>query len=334
MPPRPHTIGGERTVRHEGSSLRMRAHVIRFGLSLVVIWVSILAGLGCDNSPVASEASDWKRENPGSDANLYAVWGTAADNVFAVGGGGLIVHYDGSRWSSMVSGITSDLYAVYGRSSDDVYAAGANGQVLHYDGTAWYSLSNISLGVVHDVWTAPGQSLYVCGSAGEWCHDGNLWRRIAGGVVGQAMQGFVGRVHPALSEELLQLIVVSGNAVSYWTRGTWDYAHWPLNRAVRGLWGLSSGNLFAVCRDGYVFSTEDGIFKSGRPTQVHLNAVHGRSSKCVYAVGSNGKIIHYDGDKWTELPTSAPESLAGVWVGPGGEVFAVGYQGVVLHYSP
>ena len=40
----------------------------------------------------------------GTTDNLESVWGSSGDDVFAVGGGGTILHYEGSAWSDMSSG--------------------------------------------------------------------------------------------------------------------------------------------------------------------------------------------------------------------------------------
>ncbi len=51
----------------------------------------------------------------GTTNNLYGVWGSASDNVFAVGGGGTILKYNGSTWSTLTSNTTSDLYGDLGQ---------------------------------------------------------------------------------------------------------------------------------------------------------------------------------------------------------------------------
>ena len=44
------------------------------------------------------------------------VWGSSGSDVFAVGNGGTILHYDGSAWSAMTSGTTFALNGVWGSS--------------------------------------------------------------------------------------------------------------------------------------------------------------------------------------------------------------------------
>ncbi|MDP6944244.1 MAG: hypothetical protein QF464_08850, partial [Myxococcota bacterium] len=70
--------------------------------------------------------------------SLFKVWGTAADDVFVVGGGRLILHYDGDAWTVQDAGEgTQQLFTVSGRGPDDVWAVGggATAVLLHYDGT-------------------------------------------------------------------------------------------------------------------------------------------------------------------------------------------------------
>jgi hypothetical protein len=72
---------------------------------------------------------------------LDGVWGTSTTNIYAVGAGGRIVHYDGSSWSTMSSPTHARLSRVSGSSANDVYAAGDT-VVLHFDGSTWKPLTS------------------------------------------------------------------------------------------------------------------------------------------------------------------------------------------------
>ena len=65
-------------------------------------------------------------------ANLTGVWGTSGTDVFAVGAGGTILHYNGTSWSSMTSGTTNTLSGVWGSSGTNIFAVGASGTILFY----------------------------------------------------------------------------------------------------------------------------------------------------------------------------------------------------------
>ena len=72
---------------------------------------------------------------------MLSVWGTADDNIFAVGDNAVILHYDGKSWSPMSSPRDDYFTKVRGLGPDRVYAVGDNGAVIRYDGKQWTDLS-------------------------------------------------------------------------------------------------------------------------------------------------------------------------------------------------
>lgn len=78
--------------------------------------------------------------------NLFKVWGTGAEDVWAVGTGGLILHHErrpgarGPRWYCGGVDPKVSFTTVYGRGAKDVWAvgnAGPLGALWHYDGAVW-----------------------------------------------------------------------------------------------------------------------------------------------------------------------------------------------------
>ena len=68
-------------------------------------------------------------------------------------------------------------------------------------------------------------------------------------------------------------------------------------------------------------------------TTNHLNGVWGSSATDVFAVGSYGTILHYDGSSWSPMSSGTPNQLRGVWGSSATDVFAVGFSGEILHYD-
>ena len=91
--------------------------------------VAILLGLMIPGSTVLAD-STWSEMTSGTLYWLRGVWGTSSADVYTVGGGGTILHYDGSEWSVMASGTNETLNAVWCMSSSDVYVVGNDGIVL------------------------------------------------------------------------------------------------------------------------------------------------------------------------------------------------------------
>ena len=54
---------------------------------------------------------------------LAATWGAGANDVYAVGDGGLLVHYDGSSWTKVPTGSTESFLSIWGDLSRKVERA-------------------------------------------------------------------------------------------------------------------------------------------------------------------------------------------------------------------
>ena len=77
-----------------------------------------------------------ERQNPLPQGNtLRGLWGSAGNDVFAVGYSGKIIHYNGSTWNEMSSGTSNRLYGVWGSSGSDVFAVGQGGNIIRWQ---WY----------------------------------------------------------------------------------------------------------------------------------------------------------------------------------------------------
>jgi len=64
-----------------------------------------------------------------------------------------------------------------------------------------------------------------------------------------------------------------------------------------------------------------------------LSGVWGSCSHDVFAAGSRGTILHYDGVRWRAMSSGTANDLYGVWGSGGSDVFAVAWGGTILHYG-
>jgi hypothetical protein len=74
--------------------------------------------------------------NVPTQANLTDVWGSGPDDVWFVGDGGTALHFDGTAVTRVPTGTASDLLAVFAAGPDDAWLGGDGGTVLHWDGAA------------------------------------------------------------------------------------------------------------------------------------------------------------------------------------------------------
>jgi hypothetical protein len=137
---------------------------------------------------------------PTGTANMC--WGVNSNDMFFVGNGGIMYHYDGLQFVQMNSNTTKDLTSVWGTSSSNVWACGFNSStgetvILHYDGASW-SIDNLSNDPVAKsngfdvVWACDSSNVYpfvaTSGSNvyrktdnGAWRNDGSLIPNALGG---------------------------------------------------------------------------------------------------------------------------------------------------------
>ena len=64
-----------------------------------------------------------------------------------------------------------------------------------------------------------------------------------------------------------------------------------------------------------------------------FRGVWGSSGDDVFAVGENGLIVHYNGKVWQKMPTPTREPLRGIWGSGPENIFAIGDGGVILRYD-
>jgi len=64
-----------------------------------------------------------------------------------------------------------------------------------------------------------------------------------------------------------------------------------------------------------------------------LFGVWGTSEKAVWAVGTHGTVLHYDGAQWIRQQSPTTQTLTSVWGTTEKDVWAVGYGGTVIHYD-
>jgi len=68
------------------------------------------------------------------------------------------------------------------------------------------------------------------------------------------------------------------------------------------------------------------------PVIQDLNAIWGRSRTDIYAVGNNGVILHYDGNAWRNQMSSVQNDLHAIW-GNETDIYIVGDNGLILKHE-
>ncbi len=276
-----------------------------------------------DRSP-----SGWTSQPSGTAQGLNAVWGASGTNLFAVGLGGTILHYDGTAWSSQISGTTQDLYGVWGSGASSVYAVGLGGTILHYDGTGWSAAVSGTLQNLYAVWGSSASDVFAVGAGGTILHyDGVSWSAQTGAVT-KDLHGVWG------SSGTDVFAVGDSGSVEQYNGTAWVIQSSGTLLDLLGVWGTAGNNVYAVGRSGEMLQFSGSTWKTLIIlTSQDLYGVSGSSPTNLYVVGASGTILHFGGSSWTTQSGGTLQNLAGLVVTSSIEAFAVGAGGTILHDS-
>ena len=304
-------------------------------------------GEQCEQGKCVSPATpSWQSLTRFTNKTLYAVWGTAADNVWAGGEGGVLFHFDGLRWSAAHSAVSASIRVIWGVSANDVWAAAVGGHneaiFIHYDGKNWSEVASPTgnnQALFRSLWGSAANDIWAIGQR----YDGGIWRGVIAhydGAKWSVTMGIDRRVY-----------AVWGSAKGdIWARGDtayhYDGASWqPFDGVVPpatqyGLWGSAKGDVWSVGSDYNgtgILQRFDGAKWSdyAPPVSATYWAVWGAGPSSVYAVGQYGSILVFNGKGW-EISRSATlytDELQAVWGSSANDVWAVGYEGTVLHFG-
>jgi long-subunit fatty acid transport protein len=105
-------------------------------------------------------------------------------------------------------------------------------------------------------------------------------------------------------------------------------------QTLYGVWGRSGKDVFAVGTYGTILHYNgSGWAAMDSGTTEFLMGVWASSNTYVFAVGNSGTILRYNGNTWTLMNSGTTEQLRDVWGSSDTDVFAVGDNGTILRYN-
>jgi hypothetical protein len=301
-------------------------------------------------STVLTQDPEWTWQNPlpqGHD--LYGIWGSGPDSVFAVGAYGTILHYDGNQWRSMESGTTVSLSNVWGSSSSNVFAVGDNGSVFHYDGGAWRATNSGTILSLRSIWGSGESDVYAVGgdrysdTSVILHYDGSRWSTMdSPNYVYEDIWGSSGTdvfvVGRSVSSEDPLGVILHYDGIE------WSVVYIGVTDALSSVWGTAADNVFVVSERGDVLHYDGSdwrIIHEGDPRGYGgfsslwvSNSDQAFAAHTGYDVLAFGRVFHYDGEEWISgYGSGIHEFLHGIWGSDERNVFVVGGSGTILHYD-
>jgi photosystem II stability/assembly factor-like uncharacterized protein len=290
--------------------------------------------------PWAAQAG-WVAQSSGTGATLYDVECVSANQCWAVGAGGTILHTSdsGLTWVPETSGTTQDLFGVDFVDSLNGWAAGSGPVILHTaDGGAhWTSQPPGTANNLMDVAFADANRGWASGVSGTivgTTNGGTTWAGEISGVWGW----FWGVTCAGPTRAW----VFGGDwfnhvaPVYYYNGSSWAH-QFDIIRTQNGqaISAASQNVVWAVGDSGTIAVTTNG--GTGWTTQNSgivsmINGVHAISENVCYVAAAGGAILATAdaGTTWVQETTGVTDSLFGVSMSDAQNGWAVGFGGRIL----
>lgn len=258
--------------------------------------------------------------------DLRRVWGFtgASPEVFAVGATGTILRLRGSVWSLDMIGVTQDLTALFGLTPNQVFAGGGPA-LLVYNGFNWSSVSSVPITVTALFGFPTNNRVWALGPNTThpfYIHTTGLWNQgpsltfMGGAAVATDLWG------PSATQVWA---VGSGASIALFDGATWYLGNYgdAMTTQYSSVFGTSQDDVYiaggtGAAGAGTIIHTPSGTIPFWTPQTIPpckmLLDIHGNSASNIFAVGQQGKILHFDGTSWTEETSPTTEDLWGVWV--------------------
>ncbi len=272
--------------------------------------------------------SDFESVETGVKKNIYGMWGTSAQNIYAVGALGSLWHWDGGGWTQQASVAKTDWRGIFGVDAQHIFAVGLAGAAAVFDGVTWKAAPVAGNQNLTGVFAAQGASgivafassqsgIYQYNKTTGWQQNGNLYANF------MAIHG---------SDATHMWAVGMTGAMAMWDGVSWKTQTSGTSIALRDVWAASPTLVYAVGENGIILKYDGKAWKpmnSGVTTT--LSSVWGNAGDDVWAVGARGVILHYNGKTWQQLPGQALDKLLdAVWTTPAGDLFALGEQELLI----
>ena len=319
------------------------------------------------------DGSSWHETEIEGVSSVGYFWGTSDTDIYAsardendhIG----LIHFDGTSWAP-ISFLEHEgwIEKIWHKENKIYEIVGQNGGwyevwVYDMDGGNWYRSINTA-GWLSHIWGTPEPDgpVYVAGKS--WVDASILFNAAAGLYVhlpdyrffdiwgaddqhvflgGRLFMMFDGsNFHEISTPETDYITGIWGTGADNVYLSGWN----GLYRYQSGLvytiygrqevyfsdiWGTDSNNIYLS--GWYGIFHWDGSYGTWVNNTEDLNAIWGSGGDDIFAVGDNGKMLHFDGSSWAQMESGTDEDLYDVWGSGPNDVYAVGSEGTVLHYD-
>lgn len=264
---------------------------------------------------LASTCTDWQAMPVASQQNvsevLDGIAALSASDIWTVGQGMLIEHWNGANWQLIRAQSAGDgnLSAIAAISARDIWAVGEQNNLpltLHWDGQFWNAvplpvqatsgrLSGIAALAHDNVWTVGSTTTGQASHALIEHWNGSSWQEVPGASANSAQQ--LGGISAVSAQDIWAVGSLTGpvqgtrELMEHWNGTAWQLVANPGQAGT--VYHIDSASLNSVT----VISTND-VWAAGE-WNLSGNGADGSAL---------GLLEHWDGQRWSRAQISGPES--------------------------
>jgi len=242
---------------------------------------------------------------------LAAIRMIATDDGWAVGAGGAILHWDGTKWTAVESPTGTDLDELAFSSSVSGWAASSQGVILRYALGNWWVYSSLAPNPRRMAIDPDGEDGWMLGSrqSGDvvlrW--DTKDWTRF----YGDGPDGEVLALDFPATDDAWAAGWIPGRSqagmIWHWDGESWSREIDKVPLPIQAVSFLSGSDAWGVGQNGLLVHWDGSEWTAAkRPSSQDLNAIAMLAPDDGWAAGEGGQILHWNGSVWSvELPYKA-----------------------------
>ena len=239
-------------------------------------------------------------------------------------------------WDEVKYGLPGSLNKIMGANSTLIFAVGQQGLIMKSDGTTWSTMTNpdTNKSNLNALWINPTASYwYAIGDGVILYYLNSQWYK--GYSSTYSMYSYTdmwGAADPTLysiGDAGMIYRKTSSSPSSNFSYLT--YSGIGSQKDFKAIWGAAADYMWVVGKDGTIYqcksscSTVSSWTTMTSGTTMHLMDVFGFSKTDVWAVGFNGTVLHYDGTSWKAHNLGTKTYFNAVWGTSSKNLFVVGH---------
>ncbi len=279
--------------------------------------------------------------NTPSSRDLTGVAAQSPDDVTIVGKNGTIWRWNGDDFTVEASGVSVDIHDVAVLPDGYRVAVGALGTILEDLGAGWVEPTKFTNDGFNAIYAVDNDHIFIVGDYGTVVQRDIPTQsyKKKQSPISKNMKGIF-----AFSADNVWAVGLFGTIIHYDGTG-WTELETPLTADLYDVTGTESGELILVGIEGSVLrKVGDDFYFLMASTSNTLRSIYALDDNHVWAVGSAGTIMFYDGNIWSRQQANHPpndegeaepitETFYSVWGASPDDVWAFGDNGRLVHFN-